>query len=423
MFTKSLTAMALFGSLAAPAVAAHATPASAEAAGVKLAWSGGKVQVTWTEDTAAANTISLVRPGTADKQIGTTTAADANQVLVDPSVLEPTHDPAATAKIRVTGGGADALSAAFDRYIRGESAIAADLTAGQVVNWSAFDYSTDTTPNDPLDLDQLRYLPALVQDQCRVVQLPVRTASNGTIGNQSQPFNLKVYTASNWGESYLGVKPVRTSTLTMSAPSSTAFGSTISFTGGISLRQIKESGSTCVNADDPAKARIQIVLQARNSATSPWYAVGVANTDAQGKYSFSVPNPGAREYRTALNGSLNGDVQYQSITASKVVRATTRTMSAKFVAPVITLGQKPNAYLWVNPALSQTAALQYQTANGDWQGITSTTLSGGKGYSGEFNFNRRGVYSFRWWVSGSTTGTGLPVDAGYTNRFTLTIVS
>jgi hypothetical protein len=38
-----------------------------------------------------------------------------------------------------------------------------------------------------------------------------------------------------------------------------------------------------------------------------------------------------------------------------------------------------------------------------------------------FTFNRRGATQFRWWVPGSTTGTGLKVDPVYSGVFTLTV--
>jgi hypothetical protein len=88
---------------------------------------------------------------------------------------------------------------------------------------------------------------------------------------------------------------------------------------------------------------------------------------------------------------------------------------------VIPYGTKPQAYLWVDPAGTQKAALQFKNASGAWQGVTYKTLYAGRGLVA-FNWNRRGSTQFRWWVPGSTTtSTGLKVDPIYSSPFTLTV--
>ena len=111
---------------------------------------------------------------------------------------------------------------------------------------------------------------------------------------------------------------------------------------------------------------------------------------------------------------------FGATTALTRVAATTHLVSAKFIKPVITYGTKPQAYLWVDPAGSQRAALQFKNASGSWQGVMYKTLSSGKGLA-VFNWNRRGTAQFRWWVPGTTTSTGLKVDPIYTAAFTLTV--
>jgi hypothetical protein len=94
-------------------------------------------------------------------------------------------------------------------------------------------------------------------------------------------------------------------------------------------------------------------------------------------------------------------------------------MSAKFITPVIKYGAKPQAYLWVDPANTQKAALQFKNASGVWQGVSYKTLYAGKGLL-QFPWNRRGVTQFRWYVPASTHN-GLPVAAVYTGGFNLTV--
>lgn len=87
---------------------------------------------------------------------------------------------------------------------------------------------------------------------------------------------------------------------------------------------------------------------------------------------------------------------------------------------MISYGTKPQAYLRVDPAGSQRAALQFKNASGGWQGVTYKSLSSGRGIA-VFNWNRRGTTQFRWWVPGSTTSTGLKIDPIYTAAFPLTV--
>ena len=433
MLKKSLVAMVLLGGLGTPAVAQAATSSPSQAENVQLAWVDGKVKISWTENAGIPNTVALEIAGKDDKQLGSTTADAPNQLIVPASALEPSHDPASTAKIVISDPStAEARSAAFDRYTRGTSSFDPVVTGTGNLGWSfAPDSAVDTTPNDPLDVDQPeRFVPQLTLapttgtvGACRVVRLPA--AEFGTVPHQGKPYNLDMFAVNEWGESRIAGQRVRSSSITYTAPASSTFGKSVTMSGVMSLRSVKESpAGTCQEGADGAdKGRIQIILHARNSATSPWYVVNTAQTDALGKYSFTLTNPGAREYRTVVTPSAAGGVaQYQSISTPKVVRATTKVVSAKFISPVIMIGQRPNAYLWVEPAGSQRAALQFRNASGVWQGLMYKTLYAGRGLSGPFAFNRLGTHSFRWWVPASLSSTGLPVDAVYSSVFTLTVL-
>jgi hypothetical protein len=118
---------------------------------------------------------------------------------------------------------------------------------------------------------------------------------------------------------------------------------------------------------------------------------------------------------------VNGDsfATVGSTTASKLITATTRVMSAKFITPTINYGTQPQAYLWVDPPNTQKAALQFKNASSVWQGVAYKTLSAGKGLL-QFPWNKRGVTQFRWYVP-ATTHNSLPVAAVYTGVFSLTV--
>jgi len=89
---------------------------------------------------------------------------------------------------------------------------------------------------------------------------------------------------------------------------STTFGAPITMSGVTTLRYLEErpAGYCQQTIDDTGKGGIQVVLHGRNS--SLWSVVGATKTDAQGKYSFTVKNPGAREYRAVLTDSAAGGV-------------------------------------------------------------------------------------------------------------------
>jgi hypothetical protein len=437
MLTQSIAALLLLSSGVTPP-----NPGTHKilAADVQLAWSDAphtKVAITWTETTPAPNTIVLRRDGFDDVRLGTTAAGAPNTLVVDPSALAPGNDPGDVARIVVDEPtGEQGRSVGFDRFVPAISGPDLTVTADGGVRWSVPPATgVDTTPHDPLDLDQparyslvlrLNELPHTVMD-CGEVTLPSTTAPTGVIANRNKPYDLFLDALNEWAPAglhngYGGYAQVSTTGLTLTAPSTSAYGVPISFTGTLSARSIYESGMppACYEASGTAEPGEVITLQGRNTTTSPWYVIGSTHTVAGGKYTFTMNNPGAREYRTVVpnvNGQANA--RYGSTTASKLVTATTRVMSAKFITPTISYGTQPQAYLWVDPANTQRAALQFKNASGVWQGVAYKTLYAGKGLL-QFPWNRRGVTQFRWYIP-ATTHNSLPVAAVYTGAFSLTV--
>jgi hypothetical protein len=145
--------------------------------------------------------------------------------------------------------------------------------------------------------------------------------------------------------------------------------------------------------------------------------VRVEPTTVHGNYTATFRNPGHREYRVVVANQLNADgvPRFGADSATVGVRATTRVVSAKFIQPMVNLGTQPQAYLWVDPAGTQKAALQFRNASGVWQGVTYKTLYAGRGLIA-FPWNKRGTTQFRWWVPASP-----PADATYSGVFSLTV--
>jgi hypothetical protein len=437
MLTQSVAALLLLSSGVTPP-----NPGTHKilAADVQIAWSDAthtKVAIHWSETTPAPNTIVLERAGFDDVALGTTAIGAPNQLVVSAPSLIASNDPGEVARIVVNEPtGEQGRSVGFDRFIPGVSDPDLVVTADGGMRWSLPPVTApDTTPHDPLDLDQparysifllLNELPHTEMD-CGVVDFPDTTVPNGVIANRNKPYDLFLTDFNEWAPTgiplgYSGLTSVSTTALTLSAPSTSAYGVPIGLTGTLSGRSIYESGHppTCLETDSFVGSGELVTLQGRNTTTSPWYVIGSTHTVAGGKYTFTMNNPGAREYRTVVpNVNGQGSARYGSTTASKLVRATTRVMSAKFITPTISYGTQPQAYLWVDPPNAQRAALQFKNASGAWQGVAYKTLYAGKGLL-QFPWNRRGVTQFRWYIPASTHNS-LPVAAVYSGAFSLTV--
>ncbi len=431
---RSLAALAVVGGLAVPAVA-HAAPAgSAAVSEVKVAWAEpGKVKISWAEAAGIANDVYLEVSGQQAERIGTTTAAGANELVVPAAALKPSHDAASTARIFVADPStAGARSASFDRYIRGETGTSKGMVRGALQWTFATDMAVDTTPNDPLD----KAAPALITPvvtrgkagtaaQCEKVSLPGTTVEHGQVPAQAGAYSLDLVRSNEWGKTTAATIRARTATVAFNTPSSGIYGAKVTMTGSIALSKLKNpaAGDCTVVPDTANLVQQHMALNGRNSATGAWYSIGSTKTDAQGKYTYVITNTGAREFRSVLieSGLGLGTVNYQTASTTKAIRATPQVLAARFLDSDIALGQQPNATVTVAPYGSHQVALQFKNSSGQWQGLVSRTLVNGTAQSGPFAFNRVGTHQFRWWVAASTSSQGLPVDAGYTYPFSLTV--
>ncbi|MGC4944257.1 hypothetical protein [Kribbella sp. DT2] len=405
------------------------------AADVQLAWTtDGKIRIIWTETTAAPNTVALERAGAADLPLGTRTAAQPNELVVEPAALDPSTAGTSAARIVVSEPTGDvARSAAFDRYTRDRAVPQISHLPNGDLAWSVPpDTVADSTPNDPLDSDQpttygLRLMTGekpWTYDRCRIDYTTPTVAPNGVVSKQGS-MEIRTMAYNEWGPSELDWRLVGSSSVTLNAASTSPYGGTTTLTGKVAAHGIYENPAPpngalpiCFDNDaDGVRANTAITLQARDSATGPWYVVGPGKTDAAGNYKFALRTPGTREYRVTVGGT---STMRPATSPAGTVRATTRVVSAKFIDPTITVGTQPQAYLWVDPAGTQKAALQFKNASGAWQGLTYKTLYAGRGLVA-FPWNVRGTFQFRWWIPASTTSTGLPVEAAYSGVFSLTV--
>jgi hypothetical protein len=414
--------------------AQSASAGAANVSNVQVVWADAKqhsIRITWTESQPAANTIVLRSDaGEGGNEFGHTTAGQPNVYVVDATTLGPQSDPADKVWIEVgDGSGTPGRTEVFDRFNYGGELVTTAFEADGSLRWTvAPDTSVDATPGDPLDrLQDYTYIPQQrVRPDgpgipgCEAINLGPTTARTGTIPDPGHPYNLVIAADNEWGavrSNFTGVG--KTKSLTMTGPAATKLGEKTTLTGVLNEDFLFEaSGGPPSCSQWPEQTPNQaVVIQQRTSPTAPWTTAGTTRTTGEwGAYTAVLTNPGHREYRALrLNTISGGRASYGGVSGVKPVRATTRVVSAKFIQPVINLGTQPQAYLWVDPAGTQKAALQFKNASGAWQGVTYKTLYAGRGLLA-FPWNKRGAVQFRWWVPATTTA-----DATYSGVFTLTV--
>ncbi|WP_432939209.1 hypothetical protein ACQPXM_28950 [Kribbella sp. CA-253562] len=419
--TLALTLLLTTQALPAPAAPAAIGP-------VTLAWSDAthtKVRITWTETTPVANTVAV-----GIRQLGTTTAAQPNQLVVDATSFPRTEADDSQQVLVAGSDGTEALSVPFDSYVYTPGDLELSSPSYDRMRWTVpEDDSVDGTPGDPLDLP-VRYRYEVEHDLDPNPDKPgdwscagntiITDVPTGTVARTGRPSNLWVRPVNEWGKSVIGGWAVLNAItgIKLAAPSATPYGGTTTLAGQVKWRSLIISGQppTCNEWEHNATATTVVVHQ-RTSPTAPWTVVGTTRTDEQGNYRAAFRNPGHRQYRVVVANEVRPtlEARFGADSATVGARATTRVVSAKFIQPVVNLGTRPQAYLWVDPPGTQKAALQFRNASGAWQGVTYKTLYAGRGLIA-FPWNKRGTTQFRWWVPATASA-----DATYSGVFTLTV--
>ncbi|GAB2606498.1 hypothetical protein [Kribbella endophytica] len=424
---KRTLALALLVTAATVPVPAHATGTGIGA--VTIGWYDAthtKVRITWTETTAMANAVTVETA-----ELGKTTAAQPNQLVLN-AVDFPKTSAGQSLQVTVTGtDGTEAVSVAFDSYVYPGRGIAMSFLAYDQLRWTLQpDTSVDTTPNDPLDLpDRYSYVvsraidprPEVWSSDCTETATTVSADPTGVIPKPDVPFQLRVRPKNEWGTwqfDYASRSVDVVPDVQVTAPGTTPYGGTTTLTGHVDEHAmfIEWMPQTCDSRRYPL-VTTDLVVHQRASRTAPWTVVGTTKTGYDGNYVATFRNPGPREYRVVAVSTFDsvGVPRFGADSFTYPVRSTTRVVSAKFIQPTVALGTQPQAYLWVDPAGSQKAALQFKNASGAWQGVAYKTVYAGRGLLA-FPWNKRGVTQFRWVVpaSGPITGTS-------SNTFTLTV--
>ena len=170
----------------------------------------------------------------------------------------------------------------------------------------------------------------------------------------------------------------------------------------------------------PADERRQVVLQARNSSTSPWYVVRSDNFSG-GRFEFDLGTAGTRQYRVAIPNTVyySGGAAYFGGYSAAATSTTQLRTFGYFWYTQIYAGWTNEARLTVAPGTNTTATLQR------WNGKTWTTVGPVKvknGYGvGYIRTTTKGRVAYRYYVPASTY-SGLRFAAAYTPTFVNVVV-
>ena len=423
---------------AAPAITALPTAAAAPVVSdVTVQWTDASrsfVRVSWTSSTPAPATITLVTPDRST-DLGAT-GAGTTSILIDPTTMSKSSDPADRSTFKVTpDGGTGSSSVVFDRYVPESATPQVAFGPGDTITTTGGAVAgTDGTPNDPLDVtDPLRWAPSVYTQgnpstgYCGGRAFGIQSSPVFTTTVTSTPLLLLVRPFNEWGygefglHGYDGYGQMSLATLKTSAPTSAAYGSQWVLTGELIQRHLYFTpwNGDCGLEFESSTGRT-VVLQARKNASSPWVAVTTART-SNDKFRFSIAHPGSRQYRVVAPNRVTGAIaDHGTATNERTVAGITRVLSARMLTPSVSYGRPATAYVAVSPAGSQRATLQYRTSSGAWTNVLTRTLAAGR-VSTSFTWLRRGTTTFRWYVAASTAPSGYPVQAVSTPTFALTV--
>jgi hypothetical protein len=379
-----------------------------------------KVVVTWEETAAQTNRIVLRHKGSTTVLLTYTVAAASPNVLeVDPQLLRyeqwvnSADAPLEFAVTVATGTGDTSpagVSEAFDAYTPDRPELVSATMSGTstiAAKWTP-KLMADTTPNDPLDRNiPLTYAPYYSLSQGGP-KIPIGTrgpATQLTFTGPKSTYWFGVITHNEWGGQFDGAWVVaRQTQVTAKVPAWAVY---------------ELNTSNVTGTYTPATEKRKVVLQARNSSTSPWYVVASSNFTG-GKFSFSLGTGGSRQYRVAIPNTMDyGYVaSFGAFTAPAASTTQVRALGS-FNWTAIYAGWTNQAELYVAPHINTTATLQR------WNGTTWTTVGPvpvryGKGVA-NIRTAKPSRVAYRYYVPASTYG-GLYFAAAYTPTFINVVV-
>jgi hypothetical protein len=407
---KNWPALAVTGALAAsllaatPAVAADPAPTN-----LKISWKDdtfSAVHVTWDEEGSQPNRIVLHRDGAAIPERLQLIPADApNAVDIAARDLPGLQ----VTQIGVAAGTAAgstspmALSPEFDSQRASAPVLISNTISGAnavTVRWRAAT-PVDTSPGDPLDRTAPPQFQAEYQVRDTAGGVPIGgsgTATQLTVTPPARPYALQVRQVDEWGVGSIAtVLKVNSSAPTLRVPAWARYEDLLEITG-------------TVNGDFRP-----VILQARNTPTSPWYVV--ATTASSGNFFFDLVRPGVRQYRVQVPNSVTGNAVWFGAYSSVATSTIQLNTYGIFQADPIRRGQLGHAHVTVSPAADTTAVLQRW--NGKiWTTVGPVAVRGGRGV-GYVRAVTVGRVAYRYYVP-ATVYRGATYQAAYSPNFILT---
>ncbi|GAA1556375.1 hypothetical protein [Kribbella lupini] len=408
---KQLGLVLAAGMAASVLVAAPASATDVVPTNVRIAWKDTTFQtvvVSWDEAEPVGNSIQLFKRGFTTAYYATSFLADQpNSVEVPAATIRAANwregrDTPFEFAVSASGG-PKVVSMSFDANTPDAPEVVSRTlsTAGvSTVRWK--DASRDTTPNDPLDRTepltyQVNYVPT---GSPKSYPIGARTAATQATYTLRSPYSLYVAGYNEWGNQfYRRLLTAEATRLTAKVPSWVVYQDSARVTGTYT----------------PATESRPVVLQARNSSTSPWYVVASA-VFRSGKFGFQLGTGGSRQYRVVTptaTYSAGAVIAYGASTAPAASTTQLRT-SGFFTGDPILAGMRNTAGVYVYPALNTTAQLQRWTGTA-WSTVGPVTVKAGTGY-GSVLATKPGRTAYRFYVPVSRTG-GTWFAAAYTNTF------
>jgi hypothetical protein len=299
-----------------------------------------------------------------------------------------------------------ALAPAFDIHYPSPPALnnfSVSGTSTLSTSWYVWKY-TDPNPGDPLDRDAPTvFHPTYQVGSATPVPLgPATTATTMTLTGPKPPYDFYLWSENEWARGYDTERlHARQTAFTASVPSWMLAGTDTVISG---------------TYNGPVNARL--TLQARNSASTPWYAV-VSGDFTGSKYRFAIPSRGTRQYRVVLANRSDSDATawyggYSAAATSTVQQRVTTTGTQT----VWRSGAGGETCVYVNPPIEGLAALQRW--NGKvWVFVQNVNVRYGWGCT-PVNKTVLGRTTYRYYVPNHLYGGNL-VASAYSPNFVITV--
>ncbi|QNE19299.1 hypothetical protein F1D05_16975 [Kribbella qitaiheensis] len=393
-----------------------ATAADSAPTDVKVSWKDDTFQfihVTWSEDAPQPNRIVVRKVGETTERAGWHVTADgANAFDVPKSAVRQGSTVKDVLEIGVAAGteagetSPVAVSAAFDIHYPAQPLFEDMWPAGTntlTARWYGWNYQ-DPNPGDPLDrADPVTFNPTYQIGSAAPVLIGKPTTETTVFfAGPKPPYDFYVWSENEWARGVDSARGhARTTAFTASVPSWVVAGT-----------------STVVSGTYAGPSTARVTLQARNSATSAWYAV--AGSDFSGsKYRFAIPSQGTRQYRVAIGNRSDGLTAWYggySAAVTTTVQQKVTTDGSRTVHRYY--GEAPQMYVYVSPAIEGAAAMQRW--NGKvWVFVQNVNLRNGWGRNA-ISRASLGSTTYRYYVPNHLYGGNL-VAAAYSPNFVITV--